>query len=256
MTSRSWLFIAAFVALTGLPRAGIPGEPVSRVYVTAYPCATRPDGSPVVNPAPPDVSLYDQRDYGDSGNPTPIRPTVVVTSSSLQEVHFQFDIAPGSYDAFFHFRTTSELCGRNGPLVTITGKNRHLLISAFNGLTEWHAPAAVAGEIAIPGISVSALVYNHPMHCGDKARSYDPPQKVHAIIDDGAYYANFDAFGKQDHTIALQLSGGLFTRGFILLTATPNTEARKAPMIQKNITADVVRAAVSHPDQLNCVSGF
>lgn len=238
----------------------------SRIYVVAYPCAPRKTG-PVTAPGPPTVDLYDQASYGNSGTQA-LKPTVTVTKQTEESTEFYFDVEPGNYDAFIKFptREARAMCGRNGPLIVLPAKDRHLFIAAMTGITDWHAPAAVAGTLPMKGIEVSVLVYEHPMRCGDSVRSYDPktykltvaPRPGSAIIDDDAYYQNIHVYGKQDHTIAIQFSGALFTNGAVLLTKTPNVSQNMPPFIIKNVTTEILHAATANPfdQKLICIDGF
>jgi hypothetical protein len=239
----------------------------SRVYVVAYPCAPKESG-PVVAPGPPTVDLYDQAFHGDTGNPVALKPFVTVTKQTNESVEFYFDIKPGNYDAFIKFptRVAKSMCGRNGPLIVLPGKDRHLFVATMTGITDGHAVAAVAGTLPMKGVDAAVLVYDHPMHCGDSIRSYDPktfkvtvaPRPGNAIIDDDAYYQNIDVYGKQDHTIAVQFFGALFTNGAVLLTVTPDTSKDKPPFIIKNITTEMLHVATANPfdQKLICIDGF
>lgn len=267
MTARYLLYVGLFVIATVAPESAIANDATSRIYVTAYPCAPNDHGG-VVTPGQPTVSLYDQAFYGESNRPVSEEPGVTVTSATGGTVTFYFDIAPGNYDAFIKFSTVNKrvMCGRNGPLVVLPGKDRHLFVAAMTGLTDWHAPGAVAGTLPMPGVDVSVLVYDHPMLCGDNVRSYDPrtfkptvtPHVGSAVIDDGAYYQNIHAYGKQDRTVAIEFRGALFTHGTVLLTVTPDTKQKHPPFIQKDVTTDILRAATAKPfeDKLVCIPGF
>jgi hypothetical protein len=240
--------------------------PTSRVYVVGYPCAAT--GEVAGMSSSPTVTLYDQGFYGDSANPIGEHPSLTITRAATDEVDFYFDVRPGNYDAFVHFPTQDpkSVCGRNGPLVVIPGKDRHLFVAAMSGVTDWHSPAAIAGTLPLPGVRVSVLLYDHPMRCGDDVRSFDPntfkptnvPHISGTIIDGGAYYTNFHAYGKQDHTLALEFSGALFTHGVVLLTVTPETSPNKPPFIEKDITKATLHAAMDKPfaEKLICIQGF
>jgi hypothetical protein len=82
------------------------------------------------------------------------------------------------------------------------------------------------------------------------------PERTQAVIDGGAYYANLHAYGKQNHTVALEFSGAMFTRGAILLTNTPDTAADKPPFIVKDVTPQIVQSATRVGNTLICVPGF
>jgi hypothetical protein len=185
-------------------------------------------------------------------------------------VRFYFDAPPGSYDVLLGSTGTGKganqnmTCGRNGPLIVLPNRSRSLFVGGA-GIYDWHSVAAIAGSVP-SAVDVQVLVYRHPKHCGDQVHLYDektaneiaPPQVVNAENDEGAYYANFHAYGRQDYTVALQFRGALFTHGAVLLTNTPATEANKPPFIVKDITPTVLQAAVNDngQDRLVCVSGF
>jgi len=240
----------------------------SRVYVTAYACPGSADGGPLVDAGAPHVSLFDERDYGDSPVRDSVDLPVTLTSRDGDRVSFTFDVTPGSYRAYLYFPDIKpepgrvwRNCSASGPLVVIPGKDRRLVVAACDCIADWHSDAAIAGTLPMPGVGVQVLVYDHPMHCGDDIRSFDSQPKVlprvtRGVIDDGAYYANFHAYGKQDRTIALGISGAFFSSGAILLTETPDTSPGKPPMIRKDITTAIVRAAATSRDKLACIPGF
>lgn len=77
----------------------------------------------------------------------------------------------------------------------------------------------------------------------------------HAVIDDGAYYGEFEAIGNQDSKIAIVLSGSLYSRATILVNATP--DAPTEVYIVKNITPDMVQTGLmTYYSQFVCVPGF
>jgi len=259
-------FLVAAINVHPMPSAAT-GVASSRVYVVAYPCAPA-EGGPVVAPGDPVVSVHDQAFYGDPGDWVETTPRVTMTSATSDTVEFYFDLPPGNYSAWIRFPTKNpkEFCSRNGPLVVLPGKDRHLFVATMDGVTDWHSVAAVAGRLPMSGVRVSVLVYDHPMHCGDDVRSYDPktfratvsPHDGSAVIDDGAYYQNIHAYGKVDHTVAIAVSGGLFTQGTVLLTVTPDTKANKPPFLRKDITPAILHAATANPfdQKLVCIAGF
>jgi hypothetical protein len=256
------------IAVACVPTTGSTDEKAtSRVYVIAYPCPAN-RGVAVVAAGDPVVDLYDQAFYGDSGKRTSIKSPVTVTKATTDTVEFYFDVYPGNYDAFIRFPTSNPkaICSRNGPLIVLPGRDRHLFVATIPGFSDWHAAGAVAGTLPMKGAGVSVLVYDRQMHCGDNVRSFDPktfkptvtPHVGNAVIDDGAYYENIHAYGKQDHTIALEISGALFTRAAILLTITPETDVNKPPFIEKDITANILHAATETPftETLVCIPGL
>jgi hypothetical protein len=113
-------------------------------------------------------------------------------------------------------------------------------------------------------VNTIVLVFEHQMHCGDDIDAHDQKklkplvsyQRSPAVIDDGAYYANFYGYGKQNNTVALEFTGALFTRGVLLLTNTPDTASDKPPLITKNITPSIVQAATRASGMIVCVPGF
>jgi hypothetical protein len=223
---------------------------VSHVYVTAY-CTTDLPGGPVVDSGVPTVTLYDQRSVGR----TPwkqIKPLVDVLGRMNGAVRFMFDAAPGNYDSFIKFPSFG--CGRNGPLVVVEGHDRHLFI-AGNAIMDWHARLALAGSIPSDGLSVKAVTLDRPANCGDDPREYNDLDSD-GLTDDGYYYANVMAYAKQDHTIALMLSGALFTAGAILLTQPLGGPSHGRDLVIKNITPEILRAVAAAPNKFTCVAGF
>jgi hypothetical protein len=261
-------FLSCVAAVVALGMGARADTGLSRVYVTAYPCP--PTQGIVVIPGAPEVALSDQAFYGDR-SASAITPSITVTKQTQYATEFYFDVKPGNYDAFLTFPTQRKgsrfaMCGRNGPLDVLMGKDRHLFVAAGTGITDWHLPGVVSGALPVKGVDVSVLVYPHPMKCGDDVNWYGPdaratavtPREYEAVMDDNAYYANIRAYGKQDHTVALRFSGALFTEGVVLLTVTPDTNADKPPFIEKNVTAEILRAATASPfrQQLMCIDGY
>ena len=99
------------------------------------------------------------------------------------------------------------------------------------------------------------------MHCGDEFRALNQQtlqprfdfKTWEAVIDDGAYYANFYGWGKQERTIALLFTGALFNEAAILLTNTPDTAEKKLPFIRKDVTPTIIEAAFRADRKLACV---
>jgi hypothetical protein len=236
---------------------------MSHIYVTTIPCSSDSRGRQVDLTGPPEVSLYDQAALGKTDQKA-IRPTVTVTAFASDPVTFHFDIAPGFYDAFFRFPASTGFIGRNGPLIVISGKDRHLVVAACNITSDWHARGVMAGLLRVPNVMVSVLVFEHSMKCGDDYNALDqktlqPMFKVRAsaaAVDEGAYYANFYGWGQQDGNLALRFSGALFTEGAILVTNTPDTRSDRLPFLRKDITEDIVIAAMRANGKLACVDGF
>ncbi len=155
-------FSAALLVATACIPMRVPADDAatSRVYVVAYRC-TPNQGAALVALGDPVVDLYDQAFYGDAGDPVSIKPSVTVTKATTDTVEFYFDVHPGNYDASIRLPMLkrSLVCGRNGPLVVLPGRDRHLFVAAMTGSTDWHAPGAVAGTLPIEGVDVSVLVY-------------------------------------------------------------------------------------------------
>jgi hypothetical protein len=257
-TKSTILLMLIVVTLAPVPTVAVT---VSRVYVDAYPCADmsgkRPD-----SPGVPVVTLFDRTQYGDA-NYKGSEPVVAVTKSSSGESNFYFDIPAGNYHAFVSFPSRSRAFMANGPLVVISGHDRHLVIGGCH-FTDWHDVAAIAGSVPFDNIAVSVLVFDHSMRCGDDFRALDQTtlkplassQETSAIVDHGAYYATFHGYGRQDRTVALLFSGAFFTEGAILVASTPDTPAHKPPLILKDLTPTIIQAAMRNGSKLLCVQGF
>ena len=256
------------VLLSALPISAAAQPIVSRVYVKAFTCAK--EGEPQSPALRPKVVLFNEAfdESAESVARGEIDPAIRVVQITDDAVNFYFDVPPGNYYAGVHFphSTKSGVCGRDGPLVVIPGKDRHLFIATCECISDWHSRAAVAGSLPFGNLSVSVLVYDHPMKCGDPIRQYDSttlkpinvPRWSRAVIDGEAYYANFHAYGKQDKTIALEFGGDLFTRGAILVTESPDFRRGEPPFILKDITPQVLHAALApaSAEKLACVAGF
>jgi hypothetical protein len=218
----------------------VPGQSASRVYVNAYPCLADHGRRAVEFSGAPIVTLYDRVHYGDADY-NGLSPTVTVGKSENGESNFSFDVQPGNYHAFVRF-SSSRSFFRNGPLIVISGHDRHLFVAGC-GLADWHDVAAIAGRLPLSTVTVSVLVFDHPMQCGDDTRALDQKtlklvanrQRTAAVVDDGIYYANFHSYGKQDRTIALAFSGALFTEGAILLTDTPEVPQASRRLSSKTL---------------------
>ncbi|HEX3670790.1 MAG TPA: hypothetical protein VHT92_03700 [Candidatus Cybelea sp.] len=247
-SGRLSLFLLAALILPLPVQGTVPST--SRVYVKAIPCSSDSHGQQANITGPPEVTLYDQAVPGNGGQT--VRPRLNVTKFAVDTVSFYFDIAPGLYDAFFRFAASTKMVGGNGPLIVISGRDRHLVVAACNNVVDWHARAAIAGLLPVPNVTVSVLVFKHPMRCGDDYNALD--QKTlqpmfmsktwDAVIDDGAYYANFYGWGKQDRNLALRFSGALFTEGAILVNSAPDTRCDQLPFLRKDITQDIVNTAM------------
>src|SRR5579863_3918676 len=150
---------------------GAVASPPSRIYVTAVTCSVDSKGRPVTISVAPSVTLFDLALVGDNAYKG-FSPQITVTSSSSNEVHLQFDAKAGAYDAFLRFPNLSRVgIGTNGPLIVISGYDRHLVVSACNSITDWHASSVIAGESPLDDVSVSVIVFDHPMACGSRFRA-------------------------------------------------------------------------------------
>ena len=248
--------------MASLPSSANAEQATSRVYVNAYPCTTAPDIETISSAGTPSVTLYDRNHYGEAKY-VGFTPAVVVDKTLSGWSEFHFDVMPGNYEAFIRFSNLPHLFFRNGPLIVLPAHERHLLVAGC-GLADWHSVGAIAGELPLANIGVSALVFEHPVQCGDDYRALDqktlkmlsPWQRSDAVMDFGAYYINFHGYGKQERTLALEFSGALFTEGAVLLTNTPNTATGKPPFIIKNLTPTIIQTAVRAKGKLVCMPGF
>lgn len=252
----------AIMLVLGIPVPVWPDtSPLSRVHVTAVSCLRGSKRDFIDRVVPPSVTLYDQNE---NERNTEKAPRVTVTEATKTEIHFYFDAAPGFYEALLAFPDLSRSIGHNGPLIVLPGRDRHLMVSTCQSLADWHARGVVTGLLPAIPVTVSVLVFSKPMRCDDDFRALNqatdqpmfPFRVWDAVIDDGAYYANFYGYGKQDHSVALLLSGALFEEGAILLTDTPNTSSDARPYIRKDLTSAIIGAAFSNGDELACVNGF
>ncbi|MGA8100063.1 MAG: hypothetical protein WB810_15515, partial [Candidatus Cybelea sp.] len=245
------------------PGASPTAEPPLRIYVTAIPCSFDSKGQRVEIMGPPNVTLSDQASLVEFDHKG-ITPSVTVTQSESNRISFYFDAEPGFYEVFLRFPNSSTPIGNNGPLIVIPRRDRHLVVASCNSVTDWHARGVIAGLLPITNLTVSALVFEHSMQCGDDYRALNqgtlqPLFKFttrSVVTDDGAYYATFYGVGKQDRTIALLFSGALYNEGAILVTNAARTPDHKLPFIRKDITQDVIEAALRANRKLACVDGF
>lgn len=249
------VLLAQAPAYSGTPAA-------SRVHISMYPCTHDAHGNSITWRGEPVVTLYDRQHYGDSAY-SGFFPKVTVTKSEGAEAGFYFDVRPGNYEAIVRFSQSPLIFIHNGPLIVIPGYDRHLFVAGCS-LTDWHSVAAVAGAMPVGDVTVSVLVFERKVHCGDQIDALDqktlkplaPYRRWPAVIDGGAYYANFHGYGKQDQTIALEFGGALFTRGTVLITATPDTPSEKPPLIIKDVTPELIKTAARAWGKLVCEQGF
>ena len=230
----------------------------SRVFVSAYGCER--DQSSFFTPAPalPEVELYDQSQISKAGSNATIRPTLHrATGAEWGAVGFYFDITPGYYELTLSFSGRSP-CGANGPLIVIPGANRHIVVFGDNGVTDWHARLALAGVMPVAyGISVQAVRLDRPAKCGDDIAQYTFKESD-GVVDAGVYYANLMAYDRQDHTIALVLSGGLLTRQAILLTVPLGGSNHARDLVIRSLFYDAVWVALqtTPPGHFTCISHY
>lgn len=231
--------------------SSVTASPIlSHVYVTAY-CTKDLRSQPVVDSGVPAVTLYDQRSV--IGSPwKQIKPAVTVLDRTNGAIRFMFDATPGNYDSFIRYPRFG--CGRNGPLVVAAGHDRHLFI-AGNAIMDWHARLALVGSVPSDGLVVRVVTLDHPAKCGDDPRDYHDVD-TDGLTDDGYFYANVAGYEEQNHTIALILSGALFTEGAVLLTEPVGGPAHGRDVVVKDITPDVLRAVASARYKFACVTGF
>jgi hypothetical protein len=229
-------------------------KPFSLVYVTAYRCPSVDNGNVTYESGVPTVTLYDQSAVGKAHAPiTPIIRSVVKTEMTVQ---FYFDVTPGYYEAFISFPGKA-VCSSNGPLAVIPGAPRHLFVMPSNGIADWHAELALAGVMPDTDISVRAVLLDRPAKCGDDPRNYVAKQSD-GIVDDGVYYANLMAYDRQDHTIALILSGALFSERAILLTEPLGGPSHGRDLVIKSLDYDAlwVVLAATPQNRFACIPHF
>ena len=258
---RSFRAFAAILSLasvlgTAPPQTGT--KEWSRVYVSAYGCERDQSTFFTSAPAFPEVELYDQRQIPKTGSNAIIRPVLHRgTGDEWGAVGFYFDIAPGYYELFLSFRGRSP-CGANGPLIVIPGADRHMVVFGENGVTDWHAGLALAGVMPVEnGISVQAVLLDHPAKCGDDIAQY-AVKESNGVVDAGVYYANLMAYDRQDHTIALVLSGALLTRRAILFTVPLGGPNHARDLVIRSLFYDAVTVALqtTPPGHFTCISHY
>jgi hypothetical protein len=93
----------------------------------------------------------------------------------------------------------------------IPGADRHIIVFAENGVTDWHARLGLAGVMPVEnGISVQAVRLDRPAKCGDDIAQYTVKESD-GVVDAGVYYANLMAYDRK--TIQSRFSClGLFSR--------------------------------------------
>jgi hypothetical protein len=168
-------------------------------------------------------------------------------------VEFHFELAPGTYEAAVSFG--NELCNANGPLVILPGVDRHLFVAGVQAVMDWHARLALAGTVPVDGMVVKVVVLTRPAKCGDNPRSYEHEEES-GTVDQGVYYANVYGYEEQDQKVALVLSGALFTERTVLVTQPLGGKNHGHDLVVKNLTPDVIQAAVTSPNKFACASGF
>jgi len=261
MGRRPFLRFAAILSLTAVLGAA-PGpsssDEWSRVYVTAYGCERDQSSFFTTAPTLPVVELYDQSKISKAESNAIIRPTIHRTiGEQWGAVGFYFDITPGYYELALSLSGRSP-CGANGPLIVTRGARRNIVIFASNGVTDWHARLEIAGVMPVGyGISVQAVRLDRPAKCGDEIAQYTV-RESDGVVDAGVYYANLMAYDLQDHTIALILSGALFTRRAILLTAPLGGPNHARDLVIRSLDYDAVWVALqtTQPGRFTCISRF
>lgn len=234
--------------------AALAESDASRVYVEAYTCMVDEHGYPLANPGTPEVTLRDQNPDGSTRSIS--KPPVHIVLKSPGVVQFYFDTAPGNYDALVDLLGKGS-CGSNGPLVVIPGASRHLFVMTGKGVMDWHARLALAGVLPDPAMTVRAVVLDRPAKCGDDPRDYTV-RESDGVVDDGVYYANLMAYDRQDHTVALIISGALFTERAILLTQPLGGPKHSHDLVLKNLFYDTVWIVVgaTPPNRFACIPKF
>lgn len=256
----TFLRLAVIVSLASLLGAAPQSGPKewSRVFVSVYGCER--DQSSFFTPAPalPEVELYDQSQMSKAGSNVTIRPTVHrAAGDEWGAVGFYFDVTPGYYELTISFSGRSP-CGANGPLIVIPGADRHIVVFSDNGVTDRHARFALAGVIPVAyGISVQAVRLDRPAKCGDDIAQYTFKESD-GVVDAGVYYANLMAYDQQDHTIALVLSGALFTRRAILLTVPLGGPNHARDLVIRSLFYDAAWVALqaTPPGHFTCISHY
>lgn len=257
---RSFLTFATILSLASMLGAAPPqssNKDWSRVFVSAYSCERDQSSFFTPSPALPQVELYDQS-QSKAGSDAITRPVLHRgTGNEWGAVGFYFDIAPGYYELFLSFRGRLP-CSANGPLIVIPGADRHMVVFAENAVTDWHARLALAGVMPVEnGISVQAVLLDRPAKCGDDIAQYTVKESD-GVVDAGVYYANLMAYDRQDHTIALFLSGALFTQRAILLTVPLGGPNHAHDLVIKSLFYDAVWVALqtTPPGHFTCISHY
>lgn len=254
------LLIALTLFATSLMDSGATrasSQEYSRVYVTVYDCSNNQGGSSTASVSLPTVELYDQSAIGKRGASPILHPQLHKGIGVEGGVGFYFDVTPGYYELSL-LCASREVRAANGPLIVIPGANRNIVVFAANGVTDWHARLALAGVLPIEsGISVRAVLLDRPAKCGDEFMYY-AAKESDGIVDGGVYYANLMAYDQQDLTIALVLSGALFTQREILLTKPLGGPGHAHDLVIRSLDYDAVWAALqaTPPGRFVCVDRF
>jgi hypothetical protein len=244
-------FLAAAASSVVAPARA--AAPTSTVYVTAYRCALGIGRKPSSETDRVSVDIYNLAIEGKPGGGVAAQPAIEGVNPVPGGVQFQFQIAPGTYEAAVNFE--NEICNANGPLVVMPGLDRHLFVAGQAAVADWHASLAIAGIVAAEGMSVSVVTLDHAAQCGDDPRLYSHSDES-GVVDGGAYYASVYGYDRQDHTIAIELTGALFTQRAVLITEPLGGKGHGHDFVVKNITLDVIRAAALSPNKFACVPGF
>lgn len=226
---------------------------MSRVYVTAYHCATEPSGGIVRDAGKAEVQLYDHALTGPDRNKA-ATPDLEGVTAIAGGVEFYFDVLPGNYHAFINF-PNEFACNANGPLLVLPGTERHLYTSGLHAITDWHGTLGIAGRVDVQGVTVHAAFLERQAKCGDDSRYFNRRYED-GTMDAGFYYANLPSDNPVDHNVVLILSGALFTERIVLVTQPMGGPSHRGDVVVKEITPEVLAAAASAPNKFACVPGF
>lgn len=245
--------LTCLLAQVALGYAAVPQT--ARIYVRVYFAKALGKSSDGLADSKPVITAYDLLKTSAEG-PRSLHPVVHVTSSSANQSDFVFSLPQGSYDLFIKFAGERSI-GRNGPLLVLDGMDRHLVVQK-GGVSDWHAASGVAGIIAFDGLQVGLIKTLRPMHCGDSTNSLSDPAVTRSpgVTDGKAYYINFQGYGPQNGTLALDIRGALFSHGVILLTDTQTASPKSVVFLVKNVTEAVVRGAMTHREMITCIPGL
>ncbi len=245
--------VIAFWALLGNSGSAVAASQMSRVYVTAYHCATEAGDGIVKDAGKAEVHLYNLALTGPARNKA-ATPDVEGVKPVTGGVQFYFDVPPGNYDAYIDF-PSEFACNANGPLLVLPGTDRHLYTSGVHAVTDWHGTLGIAGHVGVQGVTVHAAFIVRPAKCGDDSRYFDRKYED-GTMDDGVYYANLPSDNRLAHNVVLILSGALFTERIVLVTEPMGGPGHRGDVVVKDVTPEVLAAAAASPNKFACVPGF